>query len=176
MVDAVLLIAPIKGSEVQVRYIPECSSGQEVFLHKANQPLYFSFCKRMSGLTQLGAESNGFHECLIVLLPHRLAFIISLQYNTFHIVCEDILRDPHIAKCPDHSNKQVLLLGIGEKLHIALAAVMADHCKAGGIVLGTIVIQNFCKAPVHLVCFPGFCGIPPAAIALWGNQLPLCGN
>lgn len=74
-----------------------------------------------------------------------------------------------IAKGPDHSNKQVLLLSVREEPHIALAAVMADHCEASGIVLGAIVIRDFCKTAVHLICFSGSCGVPSAAVTLWSS-------
>ena len=71
----------------------------------------------------------------------------------------------------DHPNKQVFLPGIGEELNIPLAAVVADHGKAGNAVGLTVVIQNIRESPVHLVGFTGLCDVPAATISLRRNQL-----
>ena len=71
----------------------------------------------------------------------------------------------------DHPNKQVFLPGIGEELNIPLAAVVADHGKAGNAVGLTVVIQNIRESPVHLVGFTGLCDVPAATISLRRNHL-----
>ncbi|WP_204884830.1 hypothetical protein, partial [Pseudoflavonifractor phocaeensis] len=52
-------------------------------------------------------------------------------------------RHPHVLKGMDHPNKQIFLLGIWEKLNVALAAVVADHNRASNR-------PTFYYAPHHI--------------------------
>lgn len=101
VVGAVLLVAPFQSSPVQICNVPEDPSYQEVFFCKANQPLHLAFGKWMPGLAELRLEAYRFHKGLIVLLPDRMALEVPVQYNTFHIVRQDILGDSHITKGMD---------------------------------------------------------------------------
>ena len=67
---------------------------------------------------------------------------VPVEDDALHVICQDILGNPHIAKGMDHANKQILLLGIGKELHIPLTAVVADHSKASGGVLRPVIVQN----------------------------------
>lgn len=60
VVVAVLLVAPVQCSPVQIRNIPEDPTHQEVFLYKTDQPLHFAFGKWMPRLTELRLESTVF--------------------------------------------------------------------------------------------------------------------
>ena len=71
----------------------------------------------------------------------------------------------------DHPNKQVFRPGVGEELNISLAAMVADHGKAGNAVGLTVVIQNIREFPVHLVGFTGLCDVSATTISLRRNQL-----
>ena len=72
----------------------------------------------MPGLTEPSLESHSPHELLIVGLPDRLAVLVPSDDRTLHIVGENIPGNTHVLKGMDHANEQILLLGIGEELHI----------------------------------------------------------
>ena len=130
----------------------------------------------MTGLAELCLEAYRFHERLVVFLPDGMSLKVPVKHDTFHVVCQDILWNPHIAERMKHSNEQVLLLGIGEKLHLLLTAVVAHHSKAGNIVFAVVVVYHFGEAPVHLVSLSRLCSEPAATAALWRHQLPLGGD
>ena len=54
--------------------------------------------------------------------------------------------------------------------------MVADHGKARCAVDLSVVVQNICEAPVHLVGFTGGGRIATTSVALWRNLLPFCGN
>ena len=95
----------------------------------------------MPGFAELRLETHCFHKGLVVLLPDRMALEVPVQYNTFHIVRQDILGDTHVAKGMDHANEQILLFGIGEELNIPLTAVVADHSEAGCGIFCSVIVQ-----------------------------------
>ena len=130
----------------------------------------------MAGLAELRLKTYRFHKRLIVFLPDRMSLKIPVKHDTFHVVGQDMLWNPHIFECVKHSNEQVFLLGIGEELHILLTAVVAHHGKAGNIVFAAVVVHHFGESPVHLVGFSRLRGEPAATAALWRHQLTLGGN
>ena len=151
MISFILFFAPGKGFPVQIGDVKKGSSNQKVFFYKSNQPFYFSFCKRVSWLTQFCLKANGFHENFIVFLPYRITFKIPMKNNTFHVVCQNVSGDTHVAKGMDHPDKQVLLFCIREKFDVLLPAVMTDHRKTGHCVFRPIIVQDFGEAPIHLI-------------------------
>ena len=98
----------------------------------------------MPGLAELRAEADRFHKCLVILLPYGISLEIPVDNPTFHIVSENVSGDTHAGKAVDHANEQVLLLGIGEELHIPLPAVVADYGEAGDLIFAAVI-----------VCYPG---------------------
>ena len=54
---------------------------------------------------------------------------------TLHVVGEDILRNLHVLEGVNHSNEQVLLLGVGKEFHVLLSAMVANHGEASSGVL-----------------------------------------
>lgn len=48
----------------------------------------------------------------------------------------------------EHPYEEILLFGIGKELYISLPAMMANHCKAGGIVcIAGFFLYDLGKAP-----------------------------
>lgn len=76
-----------------------------------------------------------------------------MERNAFHVVCQDILGNPHIAKGVDHANEEILLFRIGDELDRALTAVEAYHGEADCGVFCSVIVQNFCEASVQLAGF-----------------------
>ena len=142
VVGAVLLVAPVQSSPVQICNVPEDLAHQEVLFYETDQPLHLSFGKRMPRLAEFCLEGHRFHKGLVVFLPDWTALEVPVGDHTFHIVRQDILWDPHVAKGVDHANQQILLLGIGEELNIPLTAVVADHSKASCGVFRTVIVKH----------------------------------
>ena len=130
----------------------------------------------MTRLAEFCLESYRFHERLVVFLPDGMPLKVPVTHNTFHVVCQNILWNSHIAESVKHPNEQILLLGIGEELYVLLTAVVAHHGKAGGIVFTAVVVYHFGKPPVHLVSFSRLSGEPTTTAALWRHQLALGGD
>ena len=166
MVTDVLVIAPLQSSLIKICDVEEYPVCQEVPFDKLYEALYFSFCKRMSGLAQLCLKAYGFHEGLIILLPDGMAFQISSDDYALHVVSQYIPRNAHILKRMNHADEKIFLLGVWEKFYISLTAVMANHGKASSLKLSAAVIQDFRKAPVHLEGFSRICCITLATAYL----------
>lgn len=164
--NSVLCITPVQRCPVQIRNILESSVNKKVFLYKANQSFDLSLCKGVPGFTELCLNPYCFHKGFIIFLPYWMSFQISLYHYALHVVSKDILGNSHILKSVNHSNKQIFLLCIWKKLHISLAAVVANHRKAGHLVFCSIRIQNLCKAPIHLECFTRPSHITTSSISL----------
>lgn len=84
-------------------------------------------------------------------------------------VCRLILKLLLFYSCLDFTQnlgKTLFLLCIWKKLHISLAAVVANHRKTGHLVFCSIRIQNLCKAPIHLECFTRPSHITTSSISL----------
>ena len=128
----------------------------------------------MTRLAEFRLKANGLHERLVILLPDWQTAHVAADHDAFHVVRKHIARDPHVAESVDHPDEQVFLLGIREELNVPLSAMMADHCKACSLKLPAAVVQNFGEAPIHLEGLSRFRGEPPASVALWSNELPLC--
>ena len=176
VVGAVLLVAPVQCSPVQICNVPEDPSCQEVLFYKTNQPLHLALGEGMPGLAELRAEAHGLHKCLIILLPHGMSLKIPVEDNAFHVVGQNVLGDAHAGEAVDHADEEVLLLGIGKELHIPLPAMVTDHGEAGSSVLAAVVVHHIGEAPVHLEGFSWLRGEPTATAALGSHQLPLGGN
>ena len=153
MVTDIVVIAPLQSSLIKICDVEEYPVCQEVPFDKLYEALYFSFCKRMSGLAQLCLKAYGFHEGLIILLPDGMAFQISSDDYALHVVSQYIPRNAHILKRMNHADEKIFLLGVWEKFYISLTAVMANHGKASTFYSGPIICDNIDKAPVHLVRF-----------------------
>ena len=173
VVNAVLAVAPLQRLPVQIGNITEHTINEEVFLHKTDEALYLALRERMPRLAELCLEAHGLHECLIILLPHRMPFHVPVKDYALHVVCEDKSRNAHILKGVDHADEEVFLPGIGKELHVPLPAMMADHSEAGHLKLGSVWIQNLCEAPIHLKCFPRLGRVTATAVALRRDLLPL---
>ena len=118
MVTDVLVIAPLQSSLIKICDVEEYPVCQEVPFDKLYEALYFSFCKRMSGLAQLCLKAYGFHEGLIILLPDGMAFQISSDDYALHVVSQYIPRNAHILKRMNHADEKIFLR-LGKILHIA---------------------------------------------------------
>ena len=173
VVSTILPVAPFQRLPVQVSNMVEYPAGEKVVFHKSHQALYLAFGEGVAGFAEFCLKTKGLHEGLIVLLPDRMALQITVQHDAFHIVRQDHSGHPHILKGMDHPNKQVFLLGVWEKLNIALAAVVADHSEACRTVCVSVVVQYICEAPVHLVGLARRCGITASTVSLGSNLLPL---
>ena len=57
---------------------------------------------------------NRIHEGLILPVPNRPSVQIPVVYHAFHVICEYMLRDPHVLKGVDHSNKQIFCFAFGK--------------------------------------------------------------
>src|SRR5699024_978423 len=149
---------------VQVSNIVEYPDSEKVVFHKSHQALYLVFGKGIPGVAELCLKAEGFHESLVVLLPDRMAIQIPVQHDAFHIVSQDNFGHAHVLKGMNHSNEQVFLLSIGEKLNVALAAMVADHSEACRTVCISVVVQHICEAPVHLVGFSRRCAVTASTV------------
>ena len=76
----------------------------------------------------------------------------------------------------DHADKQIFLPCVGEKLDVALSAMVTDHGEAGCTVDSSVIVQNVCKAPVHLVGLTRSRRIAPPTVPLRCDLLPLGGD
>lgn len=75
----------------------------------------------------------------------------------------------HEQKSMNHSDKQILLLGIRKEFNISLTTAVTDHGKAGNLIFIAFVIFNRYKSPVHLVGFSRLRLVTCATAALRGN-------
>lgn len=66
-----------------------------------------------------------------ISLPYGMSFGIPVNYNTLHVVCKYLFRNTEKGKAMQHTDEEIFLLGIGEKLDVCRSAMMADHNKAG---------------------------------------------
>lgn len=173
VVSTILSVSPFHRLPVQVGYMVEYSAGKEIVFHKPHQALYLTFGKGMAGFAELCLKTKSLHEGLVVLLPDRMALQIPVQHDAFHIVSQDEFGHPHVLKGMDHSNEQVFLFGVGKKLNVALAAVVADHSEACRTVGVSVVVQHICEAPVHLVGLARCCGVTTSTVSLGSNLFPL---
>ena len=130
----VLRIAPLKCLTVQICDIPKRSPNNEVLFHESDEPLYSPFSEWMPWLTKLGLKPDDFHEGFVIFLPYGISCRIPSDHDTLHIVGENSLRDTHIDERMDHSDEEILLLGIWKELNIPLSAMMTDHCEAGTLI------------------------------------------
>ena len=130
----------------------------------------------MPGLAELRAEADRFHKCLVILLPYGISLEVPVEDHSFHIVSENVPGDAHAGKAVDHADEQVLLLGIGEELHIPLATVVADHGEAGSSVLAAVVVHHIGEAPVHLKGLSRLRSEPLPPASLGSHQLPPGGH
>ena len=102
---------------------------------------------------------------------------ITPDHDTFHVVCQYIVRDSHISKSMDHPYEKIFLSGIGEEFDVSFPAMMADHSKTCDLIGSIGICIYLDKAPVHLICLPGICAVTSAPVSLridqhtfWGNQ------
>ena len=167
----VLLLALIQSREIQVSHIPEKPPGQKVVLHETDQALHLSLCKRMPRFAEFRLEPHGPHELHIVLLPRGLPILPPTDDYAFHVVRQDVLRDAHVAETMDYTNEQVLLLGVGEELHISLPAEVAHYSKASTRIFLSGIGLDLRKAPIHVECFGRGSGVPPPPVSLWSNHM-----
>ena len=166
VIDVILSVAPVQRLPVQVGNVAEHPVNEEVLFYKADETLNFAFCKRMPRLAELRFKAHRFHKSLIILLPDRATFQVSVQDDALHVVCQDKSRNAHVLKGMDHANKEVLLSGVGKELNIPLAAVVADHGKAGHAERTSVVIQNIREAPVYLERLAGSGHVPASPVSL----------
>ena len=173
MIAAVLIRAPAQSLIVEIRDRSEYAPNEEVLFYKADQPLDLSFCKRVQWLTQLRLKADGLHKGFVIPLPDGMPFRIATGHNALHVVRQHVLRNAQIDKRMDHSDEEVFLLSVRKELHIPLAAVMADHGKAGNLIRATHTVHDFHKSPVHLERFARAGFIPPPSVPLWCDELSL---
>ena len=102
----------------------------------------------------------------IVHQPYDVSKHIDMHYHyplqIQFLICISLL----LLSLNHHSNEQILLLGVWEKLHVALSAGMADHGKAGDLVGRSVSGFDGYESPVHLVAFTGHGLVTPPAISL----------
>ena len=165
VVDAVLAVTLVQSSSVQVSDVPEHTAHQEILLDEPDQPLHLTFCKGMPGLAMLCPEADIFHKSLVILLPYGIPLEVPVEDYTFHVVSQNVSRDPHVGKAVDHADEQVLLLGIGKEFYIPLTAVVADRGKAGHLIFAAIIVHHLGEAPIHLEGFSVLCSEPASPIA-----------
>ena len=101
-----------------------------------------------------------------------MACLFLIYFCELDYTLSDNFGHPHILKGMDHPNEQIFLLGIGEKLDVTLAAVVADHSEACCTVCVSVVVQHICKAPVHLVGLARRCCVTASTVPLGSNLLP----
>ena len=176
VVDPVLGVAPFQRLPVQVSNVVENAVNKEILFHEPHEPFHLAFGKRMAGLAELCLETNGFHEGFIILLPHWMPLQIAVQNYTFHVVGQNKPGNTHILKGVDHADKQIFLPCVGEKLDVALSAMVTDHGEAGCAVGLSAIVQNVCKAPVYLVGLSRSRRIAPPTVPLRCDLLPLGGD
>lgn len=82
----ILLVTPLQGLLIQVRYVPEGPTGEEIALYKSDQTFYLVLGVGMAGLAELRLEANRVHKGLVFTVPNGLPIHIPVVYHTFHIV------------------------------------------------------------------------------------------
>ena len=105
----------------------------------------------MSGFTEFCLEPHRVHETLVILLPDRTSVRCAPDHNALHVICKNVSGNAHHLESMQHTNKQILLSGVGKELDVTHAAVMADHDEAGKSVSAASAGLYINKAPVHLV-------------------------
>ena len=98
---------------------------------------------------------------------------VSVNDHTLHVAREDKCRNTHVLKCINHTDEEILLPGVREKLYIPLPAIMTNHSEASNMKLGTIWIKDLCKPLVHLERFSWPGHIASTMVALWRKLLAL---
>lgn len=172
IISSILPVTPVQCGPVQIRNVPEHTAHQEVLLDEPDEPFYLTFGKGVPGLAELRAEADRFHKCLVILLLYGISLEIPVENHTFHIVSENVWGDTHAGKAVDHADEQVLLLGIGEELHIPLPAVVADHGEAGDLIFAAVIVCYPGEASVHLKGLSGLRSEPLTPASLGSHQLP----
>ena len=84
----------------------------------------------MTGLAQLRGKPDRLHEGFVIPAPYRMPVRIAAGNNALHVVCQNSSRNAESLECMDHSDEQVLLLGVRKELDVAGSAVMAHHREA----------------------------------------------
>ena len=128
--------------------------------------------ERVCYLAELCPEPKKALERIIVVVVDHIPCGIPAKRHALHVVRKDPLRNPHNGEGMYHPYEQVLLLGVGEELHIPEAAVMADHRKAGASPCIPDHIDRIHEAPVHLVSVSAFSGVSPSAVPIRLNGMP----
>ena len=84
----------------------------------------------MTRLAEFCLESYRFHERLVVFLPDGMPLKVPVTHNTFHVVCQNILWNSHIAESVKHSNEQIAeLQKIRKCVDIALKAEQPEQTQ-----------------------------------------------
>lgn len=176
VISPVLVIAPPDRFVVEVRDVSKAPAGDEVILHKPDEPFHLSFGERVARFAELCPESGCLHEALILEVPDRLPVHIPSGCHALHVVREDVFRDSHAQEAVDHADEQILLFCIREEFYETLPTVMADHRKAGSPVRTAVPLLDGDEPPVHLVTLtrPGM--IAPPAVSLRRHQAPRGGD
>ena len=50
-------------------------------------------------------KTNGFHEGLVILLPYRASFQVTMENDAFHVVGKNEPGDPHVLEGMDHTDE-----------------------------------------------------------------------
>ena len=130
----------------------------------------------MPWFTELRLETDRFHEHFIIFLPDRMSLWITPDHDTFHVVCQYIVRDSHISKRMDHPYKKIFLSGIGEEFDVSFPAMMADHSKTCDLIGSIGICIYLDKAPVHLIGFPRGSLISASPVSLRGKRADALGG
>ena len=176
VVSIVLPVTPAPCFIVEIGNTSESTTCHEVALYELNKPLHSTFRERMPRFAEFCFKADRRHKRLVFFVPNRLAIGISSGRDTLHVVCQYVFRNSHALKRVDHTDKEILLLGVGKELHIPLTAMMADHGKAGSPVGCSGILFYIDESPVHLEGFSRLRGVPPPTVPLWGNDLSLRRN
>ena len=130
----------------------------------------------MTGFAQLGLKAHIQHESFVIHLPDGLSVQIPAESHALHVVRQNIFGNAHVLKSVDHTDEQILLLGVGEELDIPYAAVVADHGEACAHKHIAQIVLHLHEAPVHLERFSGRRRISTATVSLRSYKLTLGRN
>lgn len=86
-----------------------------------------AFGERMGDLAQVRPEAQQLLESVVLRVSGHIAYGIAAECDALHVVGQHPFRDSHQREGMQHSDEEVLLPGIGEELHVTVAAVVADH-------------------------------------------------
>ena len=59
----------------------------------------------MPWLAEFCFKTNGFHEGLVILLPYRVSFQVTMENDAFHVVGENEPGDPYVLEGMDHTDE-----------------------------------------------------------------------